>query len=226
MSSLHHMRQIFRREARRRKKAKLAPLTRERELEVARLVCRESSRDTRRILAEEFPECHGSRERSRPVAGNQTEITFCCTEQELKDFEELKDLWGHTNHERSWQVFFADLAFDALRRRKAQMEKPVDLEKVGTPERLSYEDARNRYRSVHVERLVWQRAENRCQHYDPETGERCPSTHALEVDHVMALANGGLDHPDNMRLLCRPHNLYAAWKQGLRRPGKEREVRH
>jgi hypothetical protein len=46
MSALHHMRQIFRRELRRRKKAKLESLSRERKIEVARQVSRESSRDT------------------------------------------------------------------------------------------------------------------------------------------------------------------------------------
>ncbi len=55
MSALHHMRQVFRREQRRRKKAKLEPLTRERKLEVARLVSRASSRDTRERWPKNFP---------------------------------------------------------------------------------------------------------------------------------------------------------------------------
>lgn len=218
MSALHHMRQVFRREQRRRKSENLEPLSREHKLKVARLLSRESSRDTRRALAEEFPECHGSKERTRPVAGNKTEIVFSCNDIELKAFEELKDLWGHKNHDRSWQVLFADLAFDALKRHKASMAKPVDQEKVGTPEAIPYQKARTRYRSVHVERLVWSRAGNRCEHTEPITGERCSCTHALQIDHIVPLALGGLDHPDNMRLLCGPHNRYAAWQMGLRRP--------
>jgi hypothetical protein len=215
MSALHHMRQIFRRDQRRRKKAKLESLSRERKLEVARELSRESSRDSRRILAEEFPECHDSRESTRPVANNQTEIVFSCSAEELKMFEELKDLWGHKNHERSWAVLFADLAFDALKRRKGAMAKSINLEKVGTPQTMPYAKARKRYRNVHVERLVWNRASNRSEHIDPLTLQRCESTHALQVDHIVALALGGLDHPENMRLLCGPHNRYAAWAQGL-----------
>lgn len=215
MSALHQMRQIFRREQRRRKGDRLEPLTRERKLEVARRLSRESSRDIRRSLAEEFPECHASRERTRPVAGGMTEITFSCTEAELKKFEELKDIWGHKNHERSWQVLFADLAVEALKRRKAAMAKSVNLEKVGTPEEMLYERARTRYRNVHVTRLVWNRAGSQCEHLDPLSGERCDCTHALEIDHIVPLALNGLDHPDNMRLLCGPHNRYAAWKFGF-----------
>jgi 5-methylcytosine-specific restriction endonuclease McrA len=221
ISSLHYMRQTFRREQRRRRKEKLEPLTRERKLEVARKISRESSRQTRRTLAEEFPECHGSKESTRPVAGGLTEIKFCCTDPELQNFEELKDLWGHKNHERSWQVLFADMAFDALKRWREGMAKSINLDKVGTPRKMSYEKARKRYRSVHVERLVWNRAGHRCEHVDPETGERCSSTHALQTDHIVPLARGGLDHPDNMRLLCGPHNRYAAWNVGLRRPEAE-----
>lgn len=183
-----------------------------------------SSRDTRRALAEEFPECHGSKESTRPVAHGQTEIVFCCTDEELKAFEELKDLWGHKNHERSWQVLFADLAFAELKRRKEAMAKSVNLERVGTPEKRPYHEARVAYRSVHVERLVWNRGGGRCEHLDPLTGERCTCTHALEIDHVIPLALGGFDHPENMRLLCGPHNRYAAWKAGLRRPGVQFEM--
>jgi hypothetical protein len=226
MSALHHMRQIFRREQRRRKKAKLESLPRARKLEVARQLSQESSRDTRRILAEEFPECHGSRESTRAVAGNRTEIVFSCSAEELQMFEELKDLWGHKNHERSWAVLFADLAFDALKRRKDAMAKSINLEKVGTPQKISYAKARTRYRSVHVQRLVWNRAGHRCEHWDPLTGEHCECTHALEVDHIVPLALGGFDHPDNMRLLCGPHNRFAAWKHGLQQPETGRDHTH
>ena len=218
ISSLHHMRQVFRREERRLRNDKLPGLTVERKLEVARKLLRESSRDTRRVLAEEFPESHRSTERTRPVADGKTEILFSCTEEELKIFEDLKSIWGHKNHERSWQVLFADLGYEALKRHKDKMARPVDEEKVGTPERMSYQKARTRYRSVHIERCVRNRAGHRCEHRDPLTGERCESTHALEIDHVEALALGGVDHPENMRLLCGPHNRFHAWKDGLRRP--------
>jgi hypothetical protein len=218
LSSLHYIRQIFRREQRRRRKEKLPELTQERKFEVVRKLLRESTRDTRRMLAEEFPECHLSTERTRPVAGNKTEITFSCTEDELKVYEELKDMWGHKNYERSWQVFFADLGFDALKREKAARAKTIDEEKVGTPEKMSYQKARRRYRSVHVDRLVRNLAGDRCEHRDPVTDERCECTHALQIDHIVALALGGVDHPENMRLLCGSHNRYAAWKQGQHRP--------
>jgi len=224
MSTLHYMRQTFRREQRRRQAEKMDPLVRIRKLEVARKLAKESSRDARRGLAEEFPECHGSRESTRPVADNKTEITFSCSDEELKNYEQLKDLWGHKNHERSWQVLFADLASDALRKRKIAMAKPIDQAKVGTPQTLSYHQARKRYRNVHVERLVWTRAENRCEHFDPVNGERCECTHALQVDHIIPLALGGLDHSSNMRLLCGPHNRYAAWKMGLHRTNKEQRL--
>jgi hypothetical protein len=136
ISSLHHMRQVFRREARRRKKEKLSELTSATKLEVARKLIQESSRDTRRMLAEEFPECHLSIERTRPVADGKTEILFSCDDEELKVFNELKDIYGHKNHERSWQVLFADLAKDALKRHKKLVSRRVDEQKVGTPEYL------------------------------------------------------------------------------------------
>ena len=41
-------------------------------------------------------------------------------------------------------------------------------------------------------------------------GQRCPSRHALEYDHVVPLAQGGSTSAENLRLLCPGHNQYEA----------------
>ena len=39
-----------------------------------------------------------------------------------------------------------------------------------------------------------------------EEGRRCPVTAGLEVDHVVALADGGLNRAANLTTLCREHH--------------------
>lgn len=43
-----------------------------------------------------------------------------------------------------------------------------------------------------------------------DSGQRCESRHALEFDHVVPLAQGGVTRADNLRLLCPAHNQYEA----------------
>jgi hypothetical protein len=62
-------------------------------------------------------------------------------------------------------------------------------------------------------RLVWMKAEGKCQFVDLETGKRCGSRYFLEIDHsIKPVALGGSNDPENLRLLCRGHNAMAAVK--------------
>ena len=45
---------------------------------------------------------------------------------------------------------------------------------------------------------------NRCAHVGSEG--RCPETRNLDVDHIVPVAMGGTDEPDNLRPACRGHN--------------------
>lgn len=59
---------------------------------------------------------------------------------------------------------------------------------------------------------VWRRDGGRCA-YTAEDGTRCAATTQLEYDHIIPWARGGRsDDPENIRLLCRPHNLFLARK--------------
>jgi 5-methylcytosine-specific restriction endonuclease McrA len=46
-----------------------------------------------------------------------------------------------------------------------------------------------------------------------DRGHRCEATAFLELDHIAPRALGGKTTPQNIRLLCRAHNLYMARKE-------------
>jgi len=60
------------------------------------------------------------------------------------------------------------------------------------------------------ERSVVQAAQAACQFQDPITGNVCGSRYQIEIDHIVPKAMGGTDEPENLRVLCREHNLQAA----------------
>ena len=60
--------------------------------------------------------------------------------------------------------------------------------------------------TVKVKRMVWKRANACCEHIDAKSKNRCSSKFALETDHIIAVALGGTNEPENLQLLCRAHN--------------------
>ncbi len=69
--------------------------------------------------------------------------------------------------------------------------------------------------SASMKREDRKRCENRCAHVSLLTGEKCGSTFALELDHIVPVALGGQTSVENLRLVCRNHNQkYAVDKMG------------
>ena len=64
--------------------------------------------------------------------------------------------------------------------------------------------------SVRRVRQVLQKHEGECSYRDPKTGVKCTSRYQIQVDHIRPRALGGTDAPENLRALCRQHNLYEA----------------
>ena len=66
-----------------------------------------------------------------------------------------------------------------------------------------------------VRSLVYKRDGGRCMFIGLE-GVRCDARRGLEYDHIVPWAKGGRSgDPNNIRLLCRAHNLHAARAAGL-----------
>jgi 5-methylcytosine-specific restriction endonuclease McrA len=69
---------------------------------------------------------------------------------------------------------------------------------------------------IKLQRRVLAKACHCCEYVSPLTEERCGSTFQLQIDHVVPLAAGGDDSLENLRVLCRSHNLLEARSWGLK----------
>ncbi len=61
-----------------------------------------------------------------------------------------------------------------------------------------------------VRRAVIQQADAACSFRDPLTGTICGSRYQIQIDHIVPRALGGGDSPENLRVLCREHNIHEA----------------
>jgi 5-methylcytosine-specific restriction endonuclease McrA len=92
-----------------------------------------------------------------------------------------------------------DLVLAQVAKRRGDVANPRKTPRPSKPEHIP----------AHVFREVWGRDGGRCQ-WKLANGELCGCTRRLQLDHITPLALGGTSTVDNVRILCRSHNLEAA----------------
>ncbi len=63
-----------------------------------------------------------------------------------------------------------------------------------------------------VKHVVIKKAEGCCEFVDERTGRRCGARYQMETDHRIPKAHGGSNRIENLRGLCKKHNLYMSEK--------------
>lgn len=162
-----------------------------------------SLRKCERILAERSPGPEFA-EKLVPVAGGAFQLSFVLNEEEMKGLEALRTFWGGMS--------FADTFKRLLKESLGKIPEcgqSVTLQPRKTVEQSGETGPpRNRHIPRSLRREIWKRDGSRCAYISEETGTKCESTHGLQVDHVTPYAWGGEHRVENLRLLCRAHNLY------------------
>ena len=71
----------------------------------------------------------------------------------------------------------------------------------------------SRYISAKTRALVWARAQGQCCFVNSQSGRRCTEKSGLEIEHKILYGRGGTHELFNLELLCRSHNILAAFSQ-------------
>lgn len=195
-----------------------------------------------KVLASLHPEKPLSkvRESERPVAKNQTEIRMVIDDELLAKLKRIKGLLGHKNVNPSYAELAELMAeivlekIDPIRKAQKGKEKQAKVEHAEAHPSVTLEATnpvgvptdsvkpatfpgkpdrpRSRYIDAQTQRAVWVNAGGRCEFVSPETGRRCDETHQLEIDHQILFGQGDGHDLANLTLLCRSHNIHAAFK--------------
>jgi hypothetical protein len=144
--------------------------------------------------------------RPEPLGAETFKVAFTASAALVGLLEEVQALTSHRNgsHDRT-----PELIEEALREMRDRLRK--ERFDVGRKARASApkKSVVTRHIPATVRRAVWERDQGSCTYRDRE-GRRCESQTRLQYDHVLDWGLGGQHTAENLRLLCRPHNLAKA----------------
>jgi hypothetical protein len=143
------------------------------------------------------------RDEVEPLDAKLSRLHITVDDELLQLLEAAKDAFAHSFPSgRAAEVIKHGLrvALAQHDKRLGLVEKPL---KAPRPSRTNHIPA-------HVKREVLRRAGGRRCEWVLPSGERCDCRRKLECDHIKALALGGKSTLENVRLICRSHNLLAA----------------
>lgn len=192
-------------------------LSLEKKMEAFSLIEQRSSREAEVILVSAFPEAAKSMvkpESARPVSETEVRVQVTLTRQQLQKLDRVREVASHSHFGASLAEIIEMLAGSYLEKNDPLLRevKPrprkdsLPAPEAATPPKIN---ARISIASS-LRNAVFRKADSRCQFTDPRTGHRCESRHLLEIDHIVSVSLGGTNDPQNLRVLCRTHNLTVA----------------
>jgi HNH endonuclease len=138
----------------------------------------------------------------RPLTAELSRFHITVSRQFMETLERTKDALSHSHPRASTEEILMacmQLMLAKKAKEKGLVERPLETPRPSRPDHIP----------AHVRRAVMERSGGRCE-WVFESGERCDSSHQVEVDHIDPKALGGRATVENTRAACRGHNQLAA----------------
>ncbi len=179
-----------------------------------------NSFETNQVLAQEFDRPLKIQENIRPQKDESVRLEITFTKEQFEELKKAKNLLSHVAHSGSWAEVISVMArkFNQSKLGKSKSKIRTSATNVGDLKSknvaLPGSIQRRPYISVSLKRKIYSQAQGCCQYQSPD-GSRCGSQFQVQIDHVAPVSWGGKTSLENLRLLCRTHNLLAAKQMRL-----------
>ena len=162
-------------------------------------------------------------ERDRQISEEQYEIKLVVSKEIHGQIDELKAFLAHTLSDAGTSALLVYLVQKELKHQNKKRglsaegknengEKNANCERENTESDSATVQTKivrsRKHISNRVRREIWVRAQGQCE--ASSSNGRCQSRYQLELDHIVPHAKGGVDSVENLRLICRAHNLQHA----------------
>ena len=166
------------------------------------------NREAKRTLATAFPSLQKDFNSEKPVTAELTVYQFSLDKEAAEKLKRVKELNSHTVPDGNLSDLVSHLLTEFLKRHDQKPKKPADQTKTQN---------QRKHISIHTKRELHENAHHQCE-FTSSNGTRCAETFGLQIEHTVPIARGGTDSYDNLKILCREHNRYAAELHNFKRP--------
>jgi hypothetical protein len=191
-------------------------------LQILERIQNKSSYETKKVLAVEFNQPIQVHEVVKPQRDDSVRLELTLTAEQMNELSEAKDLLSHILPDGSLAeviVYLAKAHNKKIKGKDCQKQEApgqkMTEKTMGTTPSFTTQRKRSPIKTTERRRLLV-KADYRCEYVNRETNKRCQSTYQLQIDHEIPIARGGTNAPENLRVLCRTHNLLAASQWGFR----------
>ncbi|MBN8542036.1 MAG: HNH endonuclease [Deltaproteobacteria bacterium] len=163
-------------------------------------------------VASQFPDGLAPKEKVRAISEDQVSVQVTFTRVQFEKLKRIQELLSHT-HRGSSHAEFLDAAMDVFLEKKDPLRKAVKPRAAlcDTAAEADVPDVQPaKSLTPSIRNAVLRKSGGQCEYRETKMGHRCESRHFLEIDHIQPRALGGTNVPDNLRVLCRTHNLLVA----------------
>ena len=164
-----------------------------------------TSREVEQHLAQTFPGSAYKADSARAITDSQIRLQVTLSTPQYSELERAREVASHSHFGAPMGEVIGMLASDYLDRKDPLRKETHAETTAAAPERTG-----RRPIPQNIRRLVFQRAEGRCEYKNPHTGKTCGSRFQTQIDHIKPVALGGTNSVENLRLLCRAHNAWTA----------------
>ena len=174
----------------------------------------------------------------RRISEDATRLNLTVPDDVLEMMVRLKEIWAHVDPSmdhvevmrRAFKITLQKVdpsqkgkpdptkktKADSIKEAKVDAAKNDELQRMTTrslTESVKHRDTKRlTYYGKEFDRVLWERAQSRCEFVDEVTGKRCDCRFGLQREHVIPLALGGTNELSNMQILCATHNQLRARK--------------
>jgi 5-methylcytosine-specific restriction endonuclease McrA len=185
-----------------------------------------SARTCEKRLIQLDPET-AANDRERLIDEDRLEIKIIVEKEFIKNLETLKNLLSHQMPYATTKDILSYALRELVKKRDLSLKRKKpdaghsskrattrnrtefgNIPNPNSPQSLPPTSAVNnsRHISARVKHQVWQSSDAQCCFINPISKRKCGSKRFLEIDHIFPKSLGGLNHTENLQLLCDTHN--------------------
>lgn len=139
----------------------------------------------------------------------KVKIEFVADEKVARKIERAKQILRHKFPKGKLEEIINQALEDLLEKRDPSRKLCRKLLRSKSAQSYNNKKLTTRHIPAPIRRQVWQRDTGQCSYKSPG-GKLCGERSFLQLDHIKPWALNGKHESENLRLLCRTHNLYRA----------------